>query len=464
MRSRVCYPAAPVVAICLALGACQPYERRPLDLSSHADGLRTRSVADEGVLAFAERVRSAEAGPANAAFDSSDGLDLREAEIAALVLNPKLRAARLAARVAAVGAEHAGRWDDPQLEADVLRVLESVDEPWLAGAGIGFTIPLSGRLAVEQAQANAEALAALEEARLAEWEVLGELRAAWFEWSAAGRRAELYREYGEQLRRTGDAVERLAAAGEVQPLEARLLGIERRAQALEATAATARAREGRHRIARLLGVLPSAPLELHPALEAPELAISDVDDAQAVLAHPRVALARAEYEVAEERMRREVRKQYPDLTIGPVYEHEEGQSRLGLGLGLPLPVFNRNRRGIAEAAAERDAARAEAEAAYEAALHDAAELRLRLDAATARLRALRDEVAPLVDEQVREAEALVAAGEVDVSLLREMLSMALETKVQLLDAAAEEAMVRSQLRSHLRPWRTPVPAQSGDGR
>lgn len=460
MRSRV-RSSTLTLAICFAVGACQPYERRPLDLTSHAHALRARNVADESVRAFAERVRASGADATGAPFEPTDGLTLDEAEIAALVLNPRLRAARLAARVPAVGAAHAGRWDDPQFEADVLRVLESVDRPWLTSVGVGFTIPLSGRLAAERDEAWAEASAAMEEAWVAEWELLTDLRSVWFAWSAAERKAKLHRDFADRLQRMSDVVERLAAAGEAQPLEARLLSIERRSQALEADLAAARGRELRLRVVRLLGVSPAAPIELRPALEAPAPPGDVTDDERRVIGHPRVALARAEYQVAEQRLRRELRKQYPDLTVGPVYEHEEGQSRVGLGLGLPIPAFNRNRREIAEAEAERDVKRAEAEAAYEAALQDAADLRLQLDTATARSRALREEIAPLVDEQVREAEALVAAGEVDVLLLRETMSRALETKAQLLDAAAEEATLRSRLTSHLRPWRTRVHLEKG---
>lgn len=440
MRSRILL-AAPLSALILVLGGCQSYERRPLDLESHGNTLRARGLAVESVRAYAERVRVSDDADTATAFDDADGLDLAEAELAALVLNPRLRAARLAARVEAVGAEHAGRWEDPRFEADVLRVLESVDRPWIAGVGIGFTIPLSGRLAAEKAEAAAEARAALAEVRVAEWELLGELREAWYAWSAAEREAELHREYGGRLARLAELATRLADAGEAATLEARLLRIEGRTHGARARAAAARAQERRAAVLRVMGLLPGAPVELLPTLEPVAPA-----DGERLLDHPRVSLARAEYDVAEERLRREVRKQHPDLTIGPAAGWEEGQSRVGLGLGLPIPLLNRNAREIAEAAAERDAKRAAAEAAYEAALHDAAALRAQADAAAEAERVLREEVAPLVDEQLREAEALIAAGEMDVLLLREVLAQSLEAKAQVLEAAMTLARLRSRMR------------------
>ncbi len=456
MRSRAIL-AVPLSAMLLALGACQSYERRPLDLAGHADAMFGRDVGGEDVRAFADRLHRA-AGDAGGVFDPTDGLSLGEAELAALVLNPRLRAARLAARVPAVGAEHAGRWEDPELRADVVRVLESVEEPWIGRFGVGFTLPLSGRLKAEKAAALAEAEAALHEARLAEWELLVELRETWYRWSAAEREAELHHEYGDRIGRLAEIVGRLAEAGEAGSLEARLLKIQRTTRAAAAASAAARAREQRVELMRLLGLVPDAPVELLPALDAPGL----TGDAEpGLLSHPRVALAEAEYRLAEERLQREVRKQYPDLTVGPGYEYEEGQSRVGLGGGLPIPVFNRNRRGIAEAAAARDAQRAEAEAAYEAVLHDVAALRVRLEAAEERVRTLRENVAPLVDEQLREAEALIAAGEMNVLLLHEALSQSLEVKTQVLEAAAALAALRAQLRAYVEP---PVSAvlEAGD--
>ena len=43
-------------------------------------------------------------------------------------------------------AENAGRWADPIFTVDALRVIEATSKPWLAAAGLAFTIPISGRL------------------------------------------------------------------------------------------------------------------------------------------------------------------------------------------------------------------------------------------------------------------------------------------------------------------------------
>src|SRR5690606_5323973 len=64
-----------------------------------------------------------------------------------------------------------------------------------------------------------------------------------------------------------------------------------------------------------------------------------------------------EYRAAEERVRLQVRKQYPEIGLGPFFESDQGEDSLGLGLSLSLPLFNRNVAGIDEAIAQRAAKR-----------------------------------------------------------------------------------------------------------
>ena len=78
-----------------------------------------------------------------------------EGETVALVFNPDLRVARLRVGVAEATAEYAGLWDDPELSIDVLNITSSVPNPWVLGSALAFTIPVSGRLRVEKARADA---------------------------------------------------------------------------------------------------------------------------------------------------------------------------------------------------------------------------------------------------------------------------------------------------------------------
>ena len=46
---------------------------------------------------------------------------------------------------------------------------------------------------------------------------------------------------------------------------------------------------------------------------------------------------------------REIRRQYPELSLGPAYTREDGYNRIGVTGSLTLPFWNRNRVGIATA-------------------------------------------------------------------------------------------------------------------
>jgi hypothetical protein len=61
----------------------------------------------------------------------------------------------------------------------------------------------------------------------------------------------------------------------------------------------------------------------------------------------------AEYAAAETALRREVAGRFPDVSILPGYQYDQGQKKLSLGLSVSLPILNQNGGPIAEADARR---------------------------------------------------------------------------------------------------------------
>ena len=442
------------VGMLLSTG-CQRYEREPLDIGGYETQWRDRVSRLGSVEEYLHHgLRPGEVSDAQrgGAFDASDGLSLAEAESVALVFNPELRVARLAAGVPLAGARQAGRWEDPELDFELMRIVESVSEPWVAGVGIGFTIPLSGRLSAQKDAAWAGYSESWRRAALREWEVLVSLRVQWVEWSVAKSRAALLEEYLTRLDEVRSVADRLAEAGAMAPTDARVFTLESglRREELERLKADAEGR--RLELMALLGLLPEARVELLGVVEATSVEPPTLEDRyNALRDHPELAVKRAEYEVAEQALRREILKQYPDLTIGPVYENEEGQSRIGLSGAIPVPLFNRNRREIAEAAAARDLARGEAELSYESLVARLQQAQVRLAAARERSRFLELEVAPAVDRQMRDMQRLLDLREINVFLLQDVFTRSLETKLALLDATGDEAVAANELEALLRP-------------
>jgi outer membrane protein, heavy metal efflux system len=429
----------------IAVPACQRYAHAPLDLAAHRACVAARDPSDAGVVQYANCLAASDHAPE--AYDPSDGLSLDEAEVVFLFFNPELRLARLRAAVPRVGAAEAGRWEDPELGIDAERIIQSVENPWVLGGTLSFTIPLSGRLGVARKKAHSELSAAELRAVVEERRMLAELRADWANWSAATERAALTRQVVSDLEAVVGNAERLRQAGELGPVDARLLRIERVNQTAKLHGHEADAREAELRLKARLGLAPGARVTFRPSIPVPaaDIILDDNGMSLTVAEHVRVRLARAEYEVAERTLELEVRKQYPDLRIGGGYCTDEGGERVLFGAGLPLPLFNANRRAIAEARASRDVARAAAEAEYEQLLAEAAAARDRLRAARERLAYVEKELAPLADQQVADARRLANLGEFDTLVLLAAIQAAHEAKLTVLDARLNAALSANRL-------------------
>jgi len=444
----------------LLLAGCQSYEPLPLDSDAHLKSWAERDVADESVVAYAAELAKRDTLP-RGKYDPSDGIDLREAEVIALFFNPDLRTARLHADANLAGAREAGRWDDPEFSVDAMWIIESISQPWILGAGISFTIPFSGRHGVEEDLAWTEYESALREVVVAEWETIVELRQAWHELAAALERIRLIEAYAEDVREVQQIADRLVEAGEATRLDARVFKLELISQQVELRHARAEARQLELRCRELLGLRPDAPLQLLAVMET-EGDLPNDRETRVVENNPLLELKRSMYASAEQQLRLEIHKQYPDLTIGPNYEIEEGQSRIGIGFGLPIPIINLNREGIARARAARLAVKSEYEGEIERLLHRLAQAEARLESAHAVHTYVQAELAPLVDEQVADARKFAELGEFEVEIQLDALTRRFEAREQVLEAILAEAQAAEEVRALLGPTFKPEPKESRD--
>jgi len=448
--------AIAALAVAIVLTGCQQYQPQPLDAEAHRSAWSKRTAGDAPVRTFADRLAEAR-GEAASAFDPDDGLSMAEGELVALVYNPDLRLARLRAGVADASAAHAGLWDDPELAIDVLRITESVSSPWVITPGLSLTIPISGRLEAEKARASAALRAELDRVAEAEWQTRRDVRQAWLRWSAARLRTEQTQRFLSSSESLIDSTTQLAEAGEMPRTTATLFAIERLQRRHELNRLQGRVDELEQELRGLLGLSPTAPVRLQSSLDA-GTGVSDAMGKNWAERSPELARLHDEYEVAEQSLRREVRKQYPDLTIGPLYESDQGQSRIGFLGALPIPILNANKQGIAEARAQRELARAEFETAYEQRAGSIAAVRARADALAEQRVVLTDELAPLVDRQLNDARRLLELGEASGLVLLESLVRAHDTKLQLIDVQLNEALAHVELRYLLGPTGAPVSA------
>lgn len=452
MHSRIRSISLLLLGLC-ALTACQSYDPMPLDEPEAIRAWRARDHKSADVAEFARQLqqRGLESrGP----YNTADGIDLHEAEVLALFFNPQLRTARLAARAELDGAREAGRWEDPSLSIEAGWILGNTPSPWIIGASIEFTIPLSGRPGVEQDLAFAQHEVKRREVVALEWSVLEGLRKAWRELAVARAHVALLDEHIARVQEVDALARELSAAGELSRGDARMVQIELATSTAARMQADAKAQSMQLDVLEWMGLQPRAPVTLLPGLAAET---AKPDELRLRACNPLLELKRAEYEVSEQRLRLEVRKQFPDLHIGPGYELEDGQSKITLAFGIPIPLINLNKEGIARARGERLAARAAFEGELEGQLHRLARAEQARAAAELRYALLQGEIAPLVDEHLTETLKLAKLGEFDAMRLTEALSRRLEAQLELLQAKADQAAATDELLMAHGPSFTPEP-------
>ncbi len=430
--------AALLAASALSAG-CASYRPAPLELPAHEAHWQDR--------------------------EQKTGLSLTPDQAAALALcaNPHLRTLRAQAGVAQAAAGFAGLWEDPKFSLGLSRQTAGGTDPWLVEGGIGFSIPLSGRLEVQKKLARQEIDQQQALVLMAEGDLLREVRLALAAKQAAGRKWAVLSSHAERMNALARRAEKIADAGEASRIEAGALTLSAAESSAEAAQAQVEITQAKLRLLELIGLRPEAPLVIRDAPAAWRIPA----DAQARLnGHPRLTAAKAQYAAAEAAYELEVCRQYPDLDIGPTAKWENGQSSLGLGLGLPIPAWNRNRQAIACAKAGRDAVRAQVEEVQESLRHALAQASAKNASAALRAAQLTRSVAPLLAAQDAQVKALLAAGELDPLRLGEVLDRRRDAALRLVEADQAAAEAQVEVRALVEPYSlavhceaVPVPGQ-----
>ena len=335
------------------LCGCRSYEPKPIDWNEEANAGVTNEV----------RIAS-----------------LDDAVTLALIGNRELNALRLKSANSAKAAQDSGWWAAPELDFDLMRIINPSEHPFLGGASIAFTIPLSGATAIAAKADELYAQADIAEIKAAERDTGAEARHAAIRLAALRRRAALLSEHDsdERIVRARENVGKLHEAGEVSASE--LAGVQRQKHIRHHALMETEREIAETEIAflRILGLRPGTKISLTlPLRDRPSMP-SGADDPLDLVRHPKVEAALARLGGTEKSLEAEIRRQYPDLKLGPAYANEEGLDRFGLIAGISIPLWNRNRKGIAEAEGTRDEARLAAIDMWRSLVCDAATARVHL--------------------------------------------------------------------------------------
>ncbi|MGN1360079.1 MAG: efflux RND transporter permease subunit [Kiritimatiellia bacterium] len=354
----------------------------------------------------------------------------------ALIGNPELSLARTKLAHTRKAAQASGYWADPDLSFDLLRIAQPSDHPFLFGAGIGLVLPISGTPSLQRRAREMYTQAERLALQSAELSTSNAAVRAWLRLKGIRRRRETVVDYlgSDRLASLLSAVDHLSQAGELSKGTAS--SVRRRHHERQHLAQELREKEAEAEadLKRLLGLHPGSEIALDEGIPALPRGPLKLPAALDLVRHPEVLAAMGRLGASEAELRLEVRRQYPEVSLSPLYEREDGSDRLGFGVGVSLPIWNRNRLAIAEATGRREVSLEEVAMCWKRRVSAAAEVAGKVS----RLLAHRPAAGVL------DPWGLYRSGEVDAvgcfELMEERLEGALSElswSDSLLDAAAE---------------------------
>ena len=342
---------AAALAAALQMG-CARYVPQPVSVADHAAALEQRSVESAVVHDLVLKQLPDVAWPP--AQWTPELLAL-----AAVALHPDLDVARAELGVARAALRTAGERPNPTVTAGLERMSGSGSaSPWISTLSFDVPIETAGKRGTRVAQAHALSNAAAAEVDQAIWNVRTRAANAVVDLAASRRFASIHAGEAALREEVVAMLERRLAVGEAAQPDVTRARAEARAARLIEREEEGRASEREAALAAAIGI-PHAAL---PPLDLSALTATRprVDDSQrlrelALTARPDILAALARYDAAEQALRLEIARQYPDLHIGPGLGWDQGAFKWSLSLAAELPIFNRHGGAIAEADARRSA-------------------------------------------------------------------------------------------------------------
>ncbi|MCQ2367779.1 MAG: efflux RND transporter permease subunit [Kiritimatiellae bacterium] len=320
----------PVALLLLMLVGCKSYEPSPIEWKEQILDSKTLTVNS-----------------------------LEDVSTYVLLANPEIRKARAEWSGQTVIAENTGYWDDPTLDADFARVLKGGSNPNLGGLNLSVSIPLSGARRKDSEAATQKRLALLAE-ELSTGHIQGyEAQKAALNYLYAKKMTAKIaaRLENRGLSEVENQVAKLTEVGELSITELEDIKRLRRDLSRKLAEAKANEEEARAELLNILGLSADTEILLSDTLDEFEEKELPVPDPMKLVDYRSVVAKRLLFETSELKLDAEIRRQYPELKLGPAFSYEDGENRLGLIAGIDIPIWNRNRLAISEAEAERENAK-----------------------------------------------------------------------------------------------------------
>lgn len=345
-----------MASVLAALSGCAAYQPVPLDPQHDVEQFAARRLDERELQADVARLL-----PQAAASWPPQQWDRGELLAVALVRNPQLAVARAHIQEALAHEITAGQMLNPDLTLQSEYGAHGDPHPWLYGVALDWVLRSPGRRHLEQEIARLDTSNTRLQLMDGIWTLRHDLIAALSDWEGARRRLTLLDRLAAAQDRLRVSEHKRVQAGEDSPSES--VTVEQASIEIEQQQAQARAASDAAQVAaaKALGLPPDALNDVQfswPDWGAPPATSEDESRAErerALLSRSDLEAAIGEYSIAEAQFKLAVKRQYPQLTIGPGFYWDHGINKFPLDVGFTLPL-NGNKGEIAEARAARDVA------------------------------------------------------------------------------------------------------------
>lgn len=409
------------IILTITLTGCAVYESRPIDLKTEEQAWRLTTPTQGKIkISQAEAIKTG------------------------LILNPELNKARIKLANTEEVEKQSGWWADPSISWEMAKVLQ--ENILNHSGGISLSIPLTGIPALEKKLAEQYKESDYWSLKQAELDFCTELETNWHALSITKAKKELVQERLKSLKNETQIINKLIKVGEAefaigQTATERLNTITRELQELEETeqiqTLALLKQMGMHPDgAKHIQIISQINYNIPRLIKAPS--------AGKLMQLPKIKAQMATYATTETALKAEIRRQYPDLEIGPGFSREDDEKEVGGEFGFNIPLWNRNRQAIAEARGNRNLAHAETIQLWKETLFHVKELETSQNIISSHCKS---ELSRLNDytRNLITMEKLYKHGEIPMPELSESRHLKYESQVNFLTALEKLLQVRTQI-------------------
>lgn len=338
------------IFLTLLLASCASVPSKPLVPEIIAAALDARSLNDPRLQAFL--------AASDATLGPTASWDLRRLTLAAVYFHPDLEVADARLAVAQAAIRSAAQRPNPSFNlTPQFNATNANPTAWTIGTAVNLLLELFGKREARTGEAKALADAARFDVDNTSWQVRGRVRAAMLALWSAEQRAVLVAQRRDLQVELAGFVERRLVVGEASSLDVGRERASRDAAILAVSDAARDVADARVSLATAIGV----PVRTLDGIRLDYTAITDAPPPADIAALRRAALTTrsdvqaslARYAASEAALKLQAANRFPNLTIGPGYQYDQGENKFALSIQADLPIFNANGGPIAEAVARR---------------------------------------------------------------------------------------------------------------